>query len=127
MTYPIKAAIRARELHAAGWAPTKIRALLISEGHGSPSVSTIREWVDPVYRERNRERAAGRNTRVAAKHASFRLTGRSPEYQAAFMRELRLRGTPVATIGRVCEVVFGVRYGTDRIRSMLHEAERVAA
>lgn len=128
MTYPIQAALRARELYAAGWKPTKIRMLLVSEGHGSPSVSTIREWVDPVYRERNRDRATDRNTRVAAERASFRLPGRSPQYQRAFMLELRSRGTPVATIARVCEIVFGVRYSREQIRAMLHDDEaRVVA
>lgn len=128
MTYPVQAAIRARELYAAGWKPTKIRELLAEEGYGSPAVTTIQTWVMPHYAETHRGRDRRCKRARMASEASFRLPGRTPEYQAAFMRELRMRGTPVATISRVCEVVFGVRYGADRIRSMLNDDEhRVAA
>lgn len=121
MTYPIQAAIRARELYAAGWKPTKIRELLTEEGYGSPAVTTIQTWVMPHYAETHRGRDRKCKRTRAASEASFRLPGRTPEYQRAFMLELRMRGTPCATIARVCEVVFGVPYSVHQVRYMLRD------
>lgn len=59
----------ARELHANGWAPTRIAAAIARE-HGidaMPDVNTIKAWVDPDWCTRRRASSAAADRRWRAR------------------------------------------------------------
>lgn len=104
-TYPIQAAVRAREHHEAGWGPTRIRQLLTDEGLGSPNETTILMWVHPSYGERKRERSKAAKRVELAEQATFRLPGSTDAYRERFVRELAQRGLDARSTAAVAGLV----------------------
>lgn len=112
----------ARELYAGGWNIAEICRVIASETGRSPSRGTVTTWVDDNYRLRRIEKIAARQRVDNAKTATFRLSSRSLEYQAAFVRRLRDEDVTVRGIARCCRVVFGGRWTEYRVKQLLEEA-----
>lgn len=119
-TYPTSLMVRARTLHAGGWGAMAIRRLFIEEGVDPlPGPRTILRWIRPELVERDRVRSAERYRRVTGSISTFRLPGRRPAYQAAFMEALEDAGVPRSSIAKVCCVVFDGDFTRDDVRSTL--------
>ncbi|HEU4722006.1 MAG TPA: hypothetical protein VFS59_11640 [Gemmatimonadaceae bacterium] len=121
--HPVSMMVRAQELRDAGWATTRIGALLAREfGCPAPSVNTIWCWVQPGARDRQTaaQRAQQRRDRAAA--ASFSFPGRrSPQWKLGRLRALRGQGLSLAAIAGVMRLDFGDELSTAAIREAVEQ------
>lgn len=121
--YPVATMLRARELRAAEWPPTRVRELLEAEGLGSPSVATIYIWTNPEYQESHRRATRNYKRQQAALGAAFRLPSDTPEYAQEFMRTLRAERVSCSNIAKVCRVVLGMQMTAAQVRYRLGEEQ----
>lgn len=119
--YPIATVKLSQELSDAGWKPAAIRRILEREGHPVPTRTTIYEWINPDYRDRQRDLERQRRAEKSAQTARFRLHSDSAAYREAFMRRLRAEGLSCAAIAKVHGVVFGQRISDVKVWRMLRE------
>lgn len=106
--YTMVIVARVRVLHEAGWTPTEIRRLVSKDFPGcSPTVKTIRRWIDPAY-DRSQAEITERKNR-----------DRQLKYRTQKMRELYLRGVSLRSIGQVTAMWWGDELSADQVRSRL--------
>lgn len=106
--YSVAAMQRAKDLAASGSAPEAIPGILEREGHGHPSESTVRRWVNGHQSQ----------PRLRAQNARYRLPGRSVNDRLAFMRILRAQGVSCRAIGVVSGLVFDDPLSEWQVRQM---------
>ncbi len=109
--YPAKSMARARELHAAGWYPSKVREHMLTEGIPTPDLMTVKRWCDEDYNQAQLRTAREIHSRKRARTATFRLAGarKTPTaaYRAEFVAALEREGVNRDEIPKVCRVVLG--------------------
>jgi hypothetical protein len=95
-TYPASLMVRCQELREAGWGLRRIHRILVAEGvNPAPTPTTIHEWINPEYRERQRKSKAEYKRR---KRAGAVTPVGGPLKRMVQLREAGLSYTHVANV-----------------------------
>lgn len=116
-TYNSAIVERARRLHAATWSIEGTRRQLAHEFELArpPAWVTVKEWVDPRYRERARARCRI-NQRQYSQRQGAKHRQPSPELRMGRLKALRAAGVSYNAIARVAGVWWGEALTEKQVR-----------